>query len=182
MKRGLMILFFAAVLAAFTPTVFCQEATSKDRETTRDQLSSVLEKVGPKINIDFRRTEKDPFSFKGYLKEGLTNAEAFEVLISVSEQQTIHFRIFPHYNGGYINIDKAKASTSLMRKLLEFSNHNFLYWGMDSSADVFAGYTFTLESGFPEAAVTVVLYSIKPLDPFVGELKPSIDGVSNPSH
>jgi hypothetical protein len=128
MKRGLMILFFAAVLAAFTPTVFCQEATSKDRETTRDQLSSVLEKVGPKINIDFRRTEKDPFSFKGYLKEGLTNAEAFEVLISVSEQQTIHFRIFPHYNGGYINIDKAKASTSLMRKLLEFSNHNFLYW------------------------------------------------------
>jgi hypothetical protein len=51
---------------------------------------------------------------------------------------------------------------------------------MDSSSDVFAGYTFTLESGFPEEAVTIVLRSIKNSDKFVGDMRPNIDGTSAP--
>ena len=36
----------------------------------------------------------------------------------------------------------------------------FLYWGADDTRDVFAGYTFTLESGFPSEAIIVVLRSL----------------------
>jgi hypothetical protein len=41
--------------------------------------------------------------------------------------------------------------------------------------DVFAGFTFTLESGVPEEAIKVVIRSIPLLDPSVGELKPLIE-------
>jgi hypothetical protein len=51
---------------------------------------------------------------------------------------------------------------------------------MDEGGDVFSGYTFTLESGFPEAAITIVLRSIANLDKFVGNMKPMIDGNSEP--
>ena len=64
----------------------------------------------------------------------------------------------------------------LMKQLLILSNHNFLFWGMDDSGDVFAGYTFTLESGFPDKAIEIVLYSIAPLDAYVGKMRPNVDG------
>jgi hypothetical protein len=67
-----------------------------------------------------------------------------------------------------------------MRQLLRLNDSNFLYWGTDPSGDIFAGYTFTLESGFPEAAVTIVLRSIPNLDLFVGNMKPNIDGTPAP--
>jgi hypothetical protein len=73
-------------------------------------------------------------------------------------------------------VNKAKDSTGLMRQLLRLSDKNFLFWGMDDSADVFAGYTFTLESGFPDRAIEIVLYSIRPLDKYVGEMRPMVDG------
>ena len=47
---------------------------------------------------------------------------------------------------------------------------------MDEGGDIFAGYTFTLESGFPEQAIRVILYSIKPLDQYVGQMKVNVDG------
>jgi hypothetical protein len=45
---------------------------------------------------------------------------------------------------------------------------------------VFTGYTFTLESGFPDEAIKIVLSSIKNSDQFVGEMRPSIDGTTAP--
>jgi hypothetical protein len=69
-----------------------------------------------------------------------------------------------------------------MRQLLLFTNRNFLFWGADDTYDVFAGYTFTLESGFPTEALKVVIRSIVNLDGFVGDLKPLIDGTAAPSH
>jgi len=63
-----------------------------------------------------------------------------------------------------------------MRKLLYYSDQNFLFWGADDSGDVFAGYTITLESGFPADAVVAVLRSIRNTDRFVGEMRPLIDG------
>jgi hypothetical protein len=41
--------------------------------------------------------------------------------------------------------------------------------------DVFAGYTFTLESGFPEEAIKVVIRSIPLIDARIGELADYID-------
>ena len=41
---------------------------------------------------------------------------------------------------------------------------------------MFTAYTFTLESGFPDEAIKVVLRSIVNSDKFVGEMRPFIDG------
>ncbi len=99
-------------------------------------------------------------------------------MVSVTPSQTIGFRIFPHYKNGYINVDKARDRGALDRQLLRFCDTNFLFWGADNSLDVFAGYTVTLESGYPEEAIHVVLTSITALDKFVGEMRPSIDGTA----
>jgi hypothetical protein len=64
----------------------------------------------------------------------------------------------------------------LMRKLLWYSDQNFLFWGADDTGDVFSGYTVTLESGFPQDAIVTVLRSIRNTDKYVGEMRPFIDG------
>jgi hypothetical protein len=61
-----------------------------------------------------------------------------------------------------------------MKQLLRMSDKNFLFWGADDGGDVFAGYTVTLESGFPNEAMRIVLRSIRNLDQFVGDMKPSV--------
>ena len=103
------------------------------------------------------------------MQEGLNNAEKFEIVISVTTKETIGFRIFPHYKGAYINIDKAQNSTQLLRKLVQLNETTFLFWGADDTGDVFTGYTFTLESGFPDKAIEIVLSSIRNSDQFVGK-------------
>ncbi len=78
-------------------------------------------------------------------------------------------------------MDKVKNSAALMRQLLQLSDQAFLFWGIDSSADVFCGFTITLESGFPEEALRVVLNSIHNMDKFVGDMRPAIDGSAAPA-
>ncbi len=109
---------------------------------------------------------------------GLKNCDSLEVVISVTEHDTIGFRVYPHYNGGYINLNKARDANALMRRLLFLSDENFLFWGADDTQDVFSGYTITLESGFPADAVTIVVRSIHNTDGFVGQMRPMIDGSS----
>ena len=183
MKRVLLALLFALATIVVAPAAYTQTTPQPEdpaRVKTREQLGLLLDKVGPTIKISFRQSQKQPFNFVGLLKEGLTNADSMEIVISVTANQTIGFRIFPHYNGAYLNVDKVKNSVGLMRQLLRLNDSNFLYWGTDPTGDIFAGYTFTLESGFPEAAVTIVLRSIPNLDLFVGQMKPNIDGTPAP--
>jgi hypothetical protein len=181
LKRLLLITLLISATAPFARSA-PQQTPAQQKEAariaTREQLRKVLDTAGPKkgIGISFHQSEKQPFNFVGVLKDGLTNAESFEVVIGVTNDGTIGFRIYPHYKGGYINTDKAKNSPGLMRLLLNLSDRNFLFWGVDASGDVFAGYTFTLESGFPDKSVEIVLYSIPLLDKFVGELRPFVDG------
>lgn len=151
-------------------------AQTDSRDTTREKLRAVLAANGPKVNIEFRQSDKNPYNFIGILNTGLTNADSFEVVIGVTNDATIGFRIYPHYHGSYINVNRAANVAALAKQLLRLSDTNFLFWGIDETGDVFAGYTFTLESGFPEAAVRVVLYSIKPLDKYVGEMRVNVDG------
>ena len=103
-----------------------------------------------------------------------------EIVITVTTKDTIGFRVFPRYKGGYINIDKARNTTQLLRKLVQLNESTFLFWGADDTGDVFTGYTFTLESGFPDEAIKIVLSSIRNSDQFVGEMRPSIDGSNAP--
>jgi hypothetical protein len=171
-------LFVLILIAA--PAVYCQDTSDAAREKTRERLGALLQREGPGINVSFRQSEKNPFNFIGVLKDGLKNAETMEIVIMVSKRDTIGFRIFPHYKGGYINIDKVRNTTQLLRQLVHFNEKTFLFWGADDSGDVFTGYTFTLESGFPDDAIKIVLASIKNSDQFIGELRPSIDGSNAP--
>ena len=172
-----------AVLACAGATS-AQTAAEKEaaRVATREKLRHLLAASGPQksIEINFRQSDKNPWNFVAVKRGGLTHADGFEVVIGVSSDDTIGFRIYPIYKGAYVNIDKARNGVGLMRKLLSMSNHNFLFWGVDDTGDVFAGYTFTLESGFPERGIEVVLYSIAPLDQYVGQMRQFLDGSPAP--
>ena len=176
----------AAQTPAQTPAQTAPQQTPAQKEAarvaTREKLRQLLINSGAKrgIEIPFRQSDKQPFNFVGVKRGGLTNAEGFEIVVGVSNDDTIGFRIYPYYKGGYVNVDKARNGAGLMRKLLNLSDHNFLFWGADDTGDIFAGYTFTLESGFPDKAIEIVLYSIGPLDQYVGQMRPFIDGTSAP--
>jgi hypothetical protein len=163
--------------AAPAPVIFAQSsdqssdtdsAAEAERRDTREQLRAVLNEMGPKLGVEFHQSSKNEFYFSGMLRQGLKNADSFEIVVGVSAKKTISFRVYPHRAGGYINLDKAKNATGLMRSLLQRTDEGFLYWGADSTHDVFSGFTFTLESGFPAEAVKIVLRSIPNLDDYVG--------------
>jgi len=156
--------------------------TDAVRSETRQQLEALLTQYGPAQEMHFQRSTVQPFNLVGSLTSGLANSSSLEIIVHVTTRQTIVFRIYPHYAGGYINIDKVRNGPALMRKLLQFTDRNFFFWGADDTYDVFTGYSFTLESGFPTEALKVVIGSISNLDGFVGDLKPFIDGTAAPSH
>lgn len=182
MKRIFRATALALLVAVSSVPAAAQTPAEKlaSRNATREKLRALLAASGPKkgIEIAFRQSDKNPYNFVAVKRGGMTNAEGFEIVVGISDNETIGFRIYPYYKGGYVNVDKAKNGTGLMRKMLNLNDHNFLYWGADDSGDVFASYTFTLESGFPDKALEVVLYSIAPLDQYVGEMRPFIDGSS----
>jgi hypothetical protein len=172
-------LLLLALLLAGAPAIYGQGANDASRDKTRERLNALLQRVGPTVKVDFQASQKSQYVFVGALREGLANADFLEIVISVTPSETINVRVFPHYKNAYINIDKARNPTQLMRQLVQYNQKTFLFWGADDTGDVFTGYTFTLESGFPDEAIKVVLGSIKNSDQFVGEMRPSIDG-SNP--
>lgn len=172
MKRMLVIGALALIVFFVIPA----HAQPSSRDATRDKLSQLLTTVGQRVSVTFKQSTSSPYVFSGVMTSGLSNAESLEIVVSVTENDTIGFRVYPHFKGGYINVDKAKNISGLTRKLLNMSAHNFLYWGADDSGDIFAGYTVTLESGFPTEAITVVLASIKNTDKFVGDMRTYIEG------
>ena len=177
-----IIFVLASVFAGFSPSIArastpvdAQQDDAAARLKTRERLERLLEKVGPSIEVTFKQSKTQPFRYVGGLKRGLVNAELLEIVVSVSPKDTIGVRVYPHYKGGYINVDRARDRVTLMRTLLRLSDRAFLFWGIDETGDVFTGYTFTLESGFPDEAIKVVLRSIANSDTFVGDLRPSLD-------
>ena len=184
MKRIFAMLLFVlttiSVSAVYHPA-YGQQDDEAVRNRTREQLAKLLDKTGPDIKVAFSQSQKQPYNYVGTLRSGLVNAESFEIVISVTPKETIGFRIYPHYKNGYINVDKVKDNTALMRLMLRLSDRAFLYWGADEAGDIFTGYTFTLESGFPDEAIIIVLRSIVNSDKFIGEMRPFIDGSSAPT-
>ena len=159
----------AAILCLAVPA----SAQDAARDATRERLRAVLDRGGARsdVNTTFRQSTKNPYNFVGSMTAGMVNSDSLEIVVSVTKSDTIGFRIYPHYKGGYINLGKARDTNGLMRRLLYYSDQNFLFWGADDTADVFCGYTVTLESGFPDDAIIVILRSIKNTDRFVGEMK-----------
>jgi hypothetical protein len=174
MRRTLTIVLFTLITTCMSPA-YGQQDDETVRNRTREQLAQLLEKAGPTINVAFSQSQKQPYNYLGTLRTGLVNAESFEIVISVTAKETIGFRVYPHYKSGYINVDKINDRAALMRLLLRLSDRAFLFWGADETGDIFTGYTFTLESGFPEEAIRIVLRSIVNSDKFVGEMRPILD-------
>ncbi len=170
--------FLALALLLLAAASGAGAQSTSSRDATREELRSVLTSAGARsdVNVAFRQSTKNPYNFVGSMTSGMRNAESLEIVISVSQSDTIGFRVYPHYRGGYINVGRAKDMNGLMRKLLYLSDQNFLFWGADDTGDVFSGYTVTLESGFPQDAIVVVLRSIRNTDKYVGEMRPFIDG------
>lgn len=183
MKRLLLFPVLLLLLTSVASVAIAQEDVRRD--ATREKLRQLLESTGQRndVNTTFRQATRNPYNFVGTMQAGMNfkNVDNLEVVISVTKSDTIFFRVYPHYRGGYINIDKAKDPLGFAKKLLSMSDTNFLFWAVDDAGDTFAGYTFTLESGFPAEAIVVVLRSIKNTDGFVGDLKPFIDGSSGPA-
>ena len=174
MRPIVVALLCALTVTTSVPAVYGQQTSDETaRLRTKGQMTQLLDTVGPAIGVSFRQSEKQPFNFIGTMRE-LTNSDSLEIVISVTKSETIAFRIYPHYKGGYINVNNVDDRVGLMKQLLRMSDRNFLFWGVDDSYDVFAGYTVTLESGFPNEAMKVVLRSIRNLDQFVGDMKPTI--------
>lgn len=153
-----------------TTTPSTSASTEAARIATREKVRALLDRMGPRINISFKQNDQQPFNFGGVMR-GLTNSDMLEVVVRVNNNDTIQILTYPHYKGGYINLDKAPSGSALMRKLLSL-NDGFFYWGSDSTNDVYAGFTVTLESGFPDAALEIVLRSIQNLDKVVGNIQP----------
>lgn len=173
MKRSLAILLF--IVGFNVSFAYAQQDDEAARIRTRDKLAQLLEKAGPTVNVAFKQSQKQPFNYVGSLTAGLLHAESFEIVISVTAKDTIGFRIYPHYKKGYINPGKVNDAAGLMRLMLRLSDRAFLFWGLDEAGDAFTGYTFTLESGFPDEAIRIVLRSIANSDKFIGEMRPFLD-------
>jgi hypothetical protein len=176
---ALALFLIAATSAVAQQPPATTTADNTTRDATREKLRKVLDEAGKRadVNAAFRQSTKQPYNFVGQMF-GMPNVDSLEIVVSVTPSDTIGFRIYPHYKGAYINLDKAKDANGLMRKLLTYNDRNFLFWGADATNDVFCGYTFTLESGFPDNAIVIVLRSIRNADGFVGEMRPMIDGTS----
>jgi hypothetical protein len=178
--RKVLVPALVAIAFCFA-TVLCSAQTQQEKDAmrvaTRDKLRAFLNASGPKkgINISFRQSEQNAFNFVGVKRDGLTNAEFYEVVVGVSTDNTVNFKIYPHYKGSYVNVDRAKDPIGLMRLMLNLNSHNFLYWGADDGKDIFAGFIFTLESGFTDKSMEIVLYSVAALDPYLGQMRPFID-------
>ena len=187
MKRYTLLAAFA--LASFlsplpmTSAAFAAQTSAPDaaRNLTRSRMSSILAIAGARsdVNVAFRQSTKNPYNFVGTMT-GMVNCNPLEIVWSVTKSDTIGLRAYCHYNGGYINVGRAKDAYGLMRRLLLLNDENFLYWGADDSGDVFTAYTFTLESGFPDDGITIVARSLRNTDKFIGQLRPMIDGSPDP--
>ena len=138
---------------------------------TRDKLDSLLHAYGSTLKMRFyRSSDNDPFQIEGFFDKDLHYASRFELQFNVTPQNTIGVRVYPDLYNERINIDDARRSNDLALQLLHFSAHSFFSWGADDASNVFARFTFTLESGFPDEAIKVVLRSIPLLDDSVGEM------------
>lgn len=99
-------IFICAVILAAAPAVFSQEADAA-RDKSRERLNALLQRVGPDMNVSFKPSSKSQFVFTGVMREGLKNADQFEIVISVTSKDTIGFRVFP--------TTKARTSISTRR-------------------------------------------------------------------
>jgi hypothetical protein len=151
-----------------------QTDTDAVRDSTRRQLETLLSTYGPAREMRFQRSADQPFDIVGVFDKPMLYVSRLEIIVTVTGERTIGFRVYPRLHGAHINLDRVRRRTLFMERLLRDADQSFLHWAIDQNRDLFAGFTFTLESGFPEDAIEMVIRSIPLLDRPVGELIPLI--------
>ena len=159
-------------VAVATPADTVPTAT---RVETRAKVEALLTTYSKALGFrKWYRSADEPFDVLAFYDRGLKYASRLEVVIVVSRQNTVGIRVFPHWNGpgpgDFIDLDNVRDAPGLMQRALQLSSENFMFWAVDGSHHMFAAYTITLESGFPDAAVRVVLESVPLVDDSVGDL------------
>ena len=167
--QGCALLFAASGLRPLG----AQSPADSVQVATLEKMKVVIASYEPAREIRWYRANNQ-FDLDGFYDKGLHWAQRFEIYITVTHQGTIWLRVYPQYYGHHINLDHVHDPNGLMQQMLRFSYHNFFFWGLDDGRDAFAGYQFTLESGFPEEAVKEVIKSIPLIDGSVGDLTPFI--------
>jgi hypothetical protein len=153
--------------------VAAQSAADSVQAVTLEKVKAVIATYEPAREMRWYRAS-NPFDVDGFFDKGLHWASRFEIYITVTHQSTIWLRVYPQYYGHHINLNRVYDPNGLMKQMLRLSYHNFFFWGLDDEQDAFAGYQFTLESGFPEEALKEVIKSIPLIDESVGDLTPFI--------
>jgi len=156
------------------PRLAAQSDGDSTQVATRDKLRTLFATYPPAKEFRWYRTG-DPFVIEGFLDKGLIHTPRFEIFVTVTTHKTIWFRVYPMFGGDYINLDSLTDAKAAMQKLLRQNYSNFFFWGADNDLDVYAGFEFTLESGFPEEAIKVVIRSIPLIDQSVGEIIPFME-------
>jgi hypothetical protein len=165
---------WAALMLSGAGATHAQTDPVAFRKATYNRLWTLVKPYAESLHFRVY-SDDDPYSILLFCDKDLRGKDLryttrFEIYITVTREQTIVFRIYPIT---YINIyDEGNAPDGLMQKLLRLSDEGFFYWAADDEDDIFAGYMFTLESGFPEEAIKVVIRSIPLLDPSLGQLRP----------
>jgi hypothetical protein len=162
-----------ALAASGVQPLAAQSAADSVQAATLEKLQAVIAAYEPAREIRWYRASS-PFDLDGFYDKSLHWSSRLEIYITVTRQSTIWLRVYPQYYGHHINLNRVHDPSGLMQQMLRFSYHNFFFWGLDDNRDAFAGYQFTLESGFPEAAVKEVIKSIPLIDGSVGDLTPFI--------
>lgn len=152
-----------------------------ESETTSNTILSVraietlrgsLNEFGKKVNVHFQQDGANPGAFVGVLSQGLFQTDAFVISVKIDKTNTLLVRSYPQIGGHYLNIESASDKSGLMRSLLRQTDSNFLFTIVDRSGNIGYGYNISLESGYPDKVVDVVLRSIGNSDAFVGKIKP----------
>jgi hypothetical protein len=168
--RGAATVLVTALVVLAAPSLSAQKIDEETRYRNREQLSIALRSAADVSNLNFQPAKVNKFNFSANLTTGLRNAESIEVVVGATDVDTIFLHAYPKYQGAFMNVEKVKNPTAMMRQILKLSGRTFCHWGTDAQGDIFFGFTFTLESGFPVEAIRVVLRSIGNHDQYIAEL------------
>lgn len=126
----------AGIVASLAAQTTGDTLPTSIREATRARLEALLGTYGKALGMRWSRNAKEPFNIVAYYDRDLRYTARFEVVMSITRQNTIGFRAYPV---PHLNIDDARDPSGLMRKMLRLSEQNFLFWAADGSQDIYAG-------------------------------------------
>jgi hypothetical protein len=169
--RGLVASALAGATVLLGVPLGAQKIDTATRNSNRTQLAAILADAGPGNGMRFTQSTENLYNYSAFLQSGLRTADSIEVVAGATDSDTIFVRAFPKYKGKYVNVGRVKDPALLARQLLALSPRTFMFWATDETGDVYFGFTFTLESGFPRESIRIVLASIANHDQYLTEIK-----------